>query len=118
MGRLHCVQVNWSLKVYLQLSCSALAEGKRLFMWRPKFHYFEHMLDNITTERLHPRLFWNYGEEDVIGAAIGVACRTHRLTAPERTCDRYYIRLLLALKRRETVRVGKPDWLDECILNV
>ena len=84
--------------------------------WKPKFHYFEHYLDRLLVERLHPRLFWNYGEESVIGDAINIASRTHRLTAPERTLCRYYIWLMLKLLHRDKTRKGCPHWLRGTIL--
>lgn len=35
--------------------------------WRPKFHYYEHLLDRLVRERLHPRIYMNWGEESLIG---------------------------------------------------
>jgi hypothetical protein len=75
------------------------------------------MLDRIVLEKLHPRLFMNWGEESLIGNATAVASRTHRLTAAERSLDRYRINVLLNLLGRNELKVGKPEWLDDSIIN-
>jgi hypothetical protein len=71
----------------------------------------------LLTQLAAQRLFWNYAEESLIGDAISIASRTHRLTATERTLDRYYIRVLLMVRSRERVRTGRPTWLRETIRN-
>ena len=77
------------LLVYQQLSKWGVSHLKRLYGWKPKFHYFEHMLDIMESERIHPRLWMNWHEESLLGNTTSIASRTHRLTAPERFLDRY-----------------------------
>lgn len=76
------------LLVYQSLSKWAVKARKMLYAWRPKFHYFEHMLDIMVAELLHPRLWMNWHEESLLGDSTRIASRTHRLTAPERFLDR------------------------------
>ena len=100
------------LASYQALAVWGVGERRRLYAWKPKFHYFEHMLDRIVEEGINFTYLWNYGEEDVIGTAINIASQTHRLTVPRRTLGRYFLRLGLAFSGREKPRPGRPPWLD------
>ena len=96
---------------YKKLATNAVAATSSLWLWRPKLHYFEHLLDTIREERINMVYLWNFREEDLMGVGISVASMTHRLTAPDRTLDRYAIRLGLALQGRGEVPAGRPAWL-------
>ena len=99
------------LLTYQFMSKWALSQGKRLYAWKPKHHYFEHLNMTVRRERLNPKFLWNYAEEDLIGSAIDIASRVHRLTASARTLDRYYLALGLALLGRGKAPIGPPPWL-------
>jgi hypothetical protein len=58
-------------------------------------------------------MFWNFSSEDLIGDAIQLASHTHRLTAADRTLDRYRVRLALVFAGRDQVQTGRPEWLSE-----
>ena len=76
------------LSIYKLLATSAVQDRRKAFAWKPKFHYFEHMLDRLLVERIHPRVWWNFKEEDLIGLGIDIASRTHKMNATERVLDR------------------------------
>ena len=99
------------LALYKTLSIWAVANRRRWFAWKPKFHYYEHLLDTVLYERLNPTWLWNYAEEDLIGTSIDLASASHRSTVPERALDRYMPRLGLAFSGRDRVPVGPPPWL-------
>ena len=105
-------QIMSFLYCYKRLATLALANRMPLWAWKPKHHYMEHFADTLKVERLHPRLLWNFAEEDVIGLAIGVASGTHRSTIVERTMDRLYIRMALALSGRGRPLTGPPPGMD------
>ena len=52
------------LRVYKKLATDALERGRLLFAVKPKHHFLEHIAMTIKEERLHPRLYLNFGEED------------------------------------------------------
>ena len=85
---------------------------RKLFAWRPKLHYFEHLLDTIVTEKLSFHALWNFAEEDLIGSTIKVSHRSHRMTVMERTLDRLYVRMGLAFAGRDKAPVGMPPWFE------
>jgi len=93
------------------LATGAIAARELLWAWKPKLHYFEHLLDVVVSERLNLCYLWNFAEEDLIGVSIDIAGVTHRLSVPERTLDRYYIRIALAFAKRDVVATGPPAWL-------
>ena len=94
------------------MATEAVAAGQLLWAWKPKLHYFEHLLDVVTSEKLNLCYLWNFAEEDLIGVSIDLAGMTHRLTVSERTLDRYYVRLALAFARRDVVPSGPPAWIE------
>ena len=77
-------------------------------------HYWEHLMDRILREKIHPRVFMNWGEESLIGDVTNVASITHRFTLSERTLQRYRLRLVSKLLDRKFGRTGKPVWLTNC----
>lgn len=93
------------------MATQAVADDELLWAWKPKLHYFEHLLDIVLAEKLNLCYLWNFGEEDLIGTAIDIASMTHRLRTSDRTLDRYYVRLGLALTGRDRVPIGPPSWL-------
>ena len=93
---------------YKVLANLALARREKQYGWKPKLHYFEHMLDTILVERINPTYFWNFAEEDLIGTAIDVASRTHRWTVAERVLDRLFLKLALVFAGRGPAPVGPP----------
>ena len=99
------------LKSYQLLSLWALDQQRRLYAWKPKFHYFHHMIRNTCQERINPSWLWNYSEEDLTGVAIDLGSMTHRSSVSERLLDRYYARLGLALAGRDQAPIGRPSWL-------
>ena len=101
------------LKTYKALAVWAVESRRKLFAWRPKFHYFEHLLDTTRLEKINIHAFWNFAEEDVIGSTMDISHRTHRLTVMERTLDRLYIRMGLAFAGRDQAHRGRPPWLDQ-----
>jgi hypothetical protein len=105
------------LQAYRALSLKFMLRGSKLFAYKPKFHYFEHMIDRATQERLNFNIFWNFREEDLVGLSIDLSCKSHKTSVYERTLDRYLLRLYLALLGRDVAQTGEPPWVDEMIRN-
>ena len=83
-------------------------QTNRLFPWKPKMHLFIHFLDVVHRERLSPRVLWNYSEEDVMGLAVDIGSRTHRLSTAARSLDRLRLRMATVWQGRGEAPVGRP----------
>ena len=37
-----------------------------LYGMKPKFHQLDHQISDLATDRLNPKIDWNYGDEDIV----------------------------------------------------
>ena len=66
--------------LYSQLAAEAAAAGKKLWKAQPKLHLFCHLCEWQIPLRLNPRMYWTYGDEDLVGKLIEVASSCHPFT--------------------------------------
>ena len=80
------------------------------WVWNPKHHQFEHLLDEIMQDRLNPRYYWNYADEDLVGRVATTAKNCHPWTMCLRRLQRWMIGLGLQWADRGSVPFGLPPW--------
>ena len=88
------------------IASAALAAGQVHWAWKPKFHQFEHLLDEILRTHYNPRFEWNYADEDAIGHYIVTAEGTHPWTVPLSTVQRHNVDMVLRWQDRGGVPTG------------
>lgn len=77
--------------VYLRLASLAVRQGMTQFKVRPKLHYFHHLVMDL--KKLNPKVVSCFGEESYMGVVGKLAGRVHRRTMPQRTIQRYLVKL-------------------------
>ena len=93
------------------LTYSALAQHNLdkhicLYAMKPKFHQLDHHLSDLKSDRLNPGIYWNYGDEDMVGRIKAIARKAYRgHTAFGRAVIRRYL-LQVSLRWK---RVGTYD---------
>ena len=105
-------QLRYSGRVYLDGYAWLAREAHDLhvthWLWRPKHHQFEHLLDELLVCAENPRFYWNYADEDFIGHIVKTSRATHPWTRCTRTLGRYAIGLGLIWAGRGNVPFGVP----------
>ena len=96
------------LSGYSWLAREAHMANRCRWMWRPKLHQFEHLLDSLLEVPYNPRFYWCYPDEDFIGHIVETARAAHPWTMVLRTLQRYRIGLGLAWSGRGVVPHGSP----------
>ena len=75
------------LRSYQRLAAESLILGKTLYKIRPKFHAFEHTIENLANKE-NPRYFSCFLDEDLMGKVARVAGKCHPFTMMERCLTR------------------------------
>lgn len=77
------------------LSFAAMARhyidiGEARYKLRPKLHYIDHILENLTN-RQNPRVLSNFLDEDFMGKIVKLARKQHRSCVISRTLQLYLV---------------------------
>jgi hypothetical protein len=83
------------LQLYHGLAKDASAKGQLMYGLRPKMHLLSHLCIQVAHDKLNPRFFHCFKDEDMIGRTVKVASKCHRVTISQRMLQRYMLRLLL-----------------------
>ena len=76
---------------YTKLSTEAAQSGHARYGMVPKFHYLDHILRDAATVRLNPVTHWTFAEEDMMGKMAKMAVKSHALTLPRSTLQRWIL---------------------------
>lgn len=93
------------LRDYSRLASDALLSLRCAYKFRPKFHYFWHLLHELPVTLENPRRQDLFGAEDFVGRVKKVACKCHRGTAHLNVIRRV---LLILSHRWDKRRKGLP----------
>ena len=58
-------------------------------------HQVDHMLRDLEVERINPKVFWNFANEDFVGKIKKIARKCHRKTLAECAMQRYMLKISL-----------------------
>ena len=83
-----------------QLAAGADAKNEALWLVLPKHHYVCHVVDDLSN-RLNPRLFANFLDEDFLGKIKKLGRKTNSKTASLRILQRYLVYVSHRWKRRQ-----------------
>jgi hypothetical protein len=83
------------LQVYHALAQEAAENGRAMYGLRPKMHMLSHLIAQVETDKVNPRFFHCFKDEDMIGRTVKVAAKCHRTTISLRMMERYMLRLCL-----------------------
>ena len=87
------------------LSTFSQSQGWRLWRFKPKHHYFDHISDFILRTRINPSIGAVWEEESFLGRLKKIAIRCHAATTMKRVMQRYL--LLMGLRLEESRRVAQ-----------
>eukprot|EP00969_Alexandrium_andersonii_P131428 5811973-Alexandrium_andersonii.AAC.1 len=73
-----------------------------LWPLKPKLHQISHLLLEIQKERINPRFYHTFADEDFIGCIVRVARKCPRAALARRCLQRYLVRVALRWSRRGT----------------
>ena len=82
--------------------------GSHLWHIVPKFHHFQHLLDDALTDLGNPRFFTCFGDEDTVGQILRLAKAGHALTTVESALDKHALGLRARLGQRCAAGPAQP----------
>ena len=68
--------------LYNVQSTEAASKGIKAWKFAPKFHMWVHLCED-QAQLMNPRMFWCYGDEDLVGQAIEVSKSVHPSTVAD-----------------------------------
>ena len=78
--------------LYADLSRSALDDNRKMWKATPKWHLFIHLVKwDIVDNRLNPKSYWTYADEDLVGCLVEVASSCHPTTMPTVSLSKWCI---------------------------
>ena len=97
---------NAFLQTYMKLAHIAYEEGQCLWKLKPKFHYMNHRIDDLSNG-WNPRFLHAFMDESFMGYMSRLAKGCHRRTVLLRGLERYIVTLARRWqKRREVGRLS------------
>ena len=94
------------LITYGHMAATSVADGKCLWSLKPKMHQYDHSLDEIDVDKLNPKLYWCYPDEDFIGRLKKMAGKVDRRSKSFAmdVMARYMLQLGLHIRRQRQHR--------------
>ena len=86
------------LYMYSELRRVAIREQTFLWPLAPKFHMFHHIVLDAMSDRVNPRYFHCFGDEDQVGRMIILARASHPLKTVSNTMILYWLGLARRIK--------------------
>ena len=77
------------LATYMSLAQRAVSRNVRMYNITPKFHNVGHIVYTIQIDRVNPKFYHCYGDEDFVGRIGRVGAVVHPRTMTRRTIERY-----------------------------
>jgi hypothetical protein len=81
------------LTTYMSLSSRAAAADVAMWNITPKFHNVAHVFYSVMTDRVNPKFYHCYADEDFVGRIGRIGARVHPRTMSRRTIERYLMGL-------------------------
>ena len=94
------------IKLYSWLASEALARGQLLWKLRPKYHYMQHMLDEVERTHANPMSQSNFLDEDHMKRLRGATVYCHPGTVKLTWARRYVLKRVLTWRRLQLTGRG------------